>query len=41
MEKLDEDLTYVYERLAIAMRGKGTERILKEKIAGKNGFYWV
>lgn len=31
----------MYDRLASAMRNKGTERLLKEKSAGKNGCYWV
>jgi hypothetical protein len=41
MEIGDEDLRYVKEKLGNVMRGKGTSKILGEKLEGKEGYYWV
>ncbi len=41
MKSNDQDLLYIKEKLSNVMRGKGTSKILGEKIASKEGFYWV
>lgn len=37
----DEDLKYIKEKLITVMRGKGTGKILGQKIESKEGNYWV
>lgn len=37
----DDELIYIQNQLRTVMRGKATERILKEKMESKEGFYWV
>jgi hypothetical protein len=41
MKSNDEDLLYIKEKLSNVMRGKGTDKIVGEKMVSKEGFYWV
>lgn len=41
MHAYDDELIYIHNQLSTVMRGKATERILKEKLESKEGYYWV
>jgi hypothetical protein len=41
MKMNDQDLLYIKEKLSVAMRTKGSNKIVEEKIESKEGCYWV
>jgi hypothetical protein len=41
MKMNDQDLLYIKEKLSVAMRTKGSNKIVGEKIESKEGCYWV